>query len=296
VNGEPTAVDYHAHSDTGSGTIPWAQAPKFSPSSPNAPPNYTDPDPNARPVVYVAKGSHGMWSSVGTFTYVNAIVFKLQDETSDGGAYWDTQNSLTTIDYPDTYTGTLNWLNYKGEWGNEGINDCWWYAIHNECELVDGPPGPVRTEMSGNLQKRVASGTLLENFRVGALLTHTLATVSTSSSSYTFYADARTADIVAVEQVCTPTKSASSTGSTGLPYTSQAYASSQPGTARYTVTLSPCRTSSFVSSYSVGLCTQASQCSFGARRAIRAYSDDPAVMGPQKVDAVVVHDLDNWVF
>ena len=73
VNGEATQVDYHAHSNTGS-TVLFSQAPKF--------------DNNSRPVAYVAKGSHGIWETAATHTYVDAVIFKLQDLTSDGGVYW----------------------------------------------------------------------------------------------------------------------------------------------------------------------------------------------------------------
>jgi hypothetical protein len=149
INGTASEIDYHAHSDSGSGVIPYAQAPKFSPSSPNDPPNYNSSDPNARPIVYVANGSHGMWSSAGTFTYINAVIFQLQDVTSDGGVYWDTQNSLTTINYPDTYTDSLAWLNFQGDWGNIGSTSCWWYSIYNQCELTDGPNGPLRSDVEG---------------------------------------------------------------------------------------------------------------------------------------------------
>jgi hypothetical protein len=149
VNGTATQIDYHAHSDSGSGVIPYAQAPKFSPSSPNDPPNYNSTDPDARPIVYVAAGSHGMWSSAGTFTYVNAVIFQLQDVTSDGGVYWDTQDSLTTINYPDNYTDSLAWLNFQGDWGNAGSTSCWWHFIYSECELIDGPNGPLRSDVEG---------------------------------------------------------------------------------------------------------------------------------------------------
>jgi hypothetical protein len=129
--------------------IPYAQAPKFSPSSPNDPPNYNCSDPDARAIVYVAKGSHGMWSTAGTQTYVNAVIFQLQDVTSDGGVYWDTQNSLTTINYPDNYTDSLSWLNFQGDWGNIGSTSCWWHFIYSECELIDGPNGPLRSDVEG---------------------------------------------------------------------------------------------------------------------------------------------------
>jgi hypothetical protein len=149
VNGIATQIDYHAHDDAGSGVIPYAQAPKFSPLFPNDPPNYNSSDPNARPIVYVAKGSHGMWSSAGSFPYINVVAFKIKDVTSDGGVYWDTQDSLTTIKYPDFYTGNLAWLNFQGDWGNVGSTSCWWHFILPMCELVDGPKGPLRPDVEG---------------------------------------------------------------------------------------------------------------------------------------------------
>ncbi|KAG6893040.1 hypothetical protein C0992_011485, partial [Termitomyces sp. T32_za158] len=136
VNGLATQVDYHAHSDRGSGTIPWAHVVKF--------------DKNQRPVGYVAKGSHGFWATAGTFTYVDAVVFKLQDVTSDGDVSWDIRDSLVNFAYPDTFSGSYNWLNYKGYWGNIGQTNCWWYKIHKECEIVTGPDGPYRPDVLGS--------------------------------------------------------------------------------------------------------------------------------------------------
>jgi hypothetical protein len=157
VDGVATSVDYHAHDNYGSGTIPYGQVPKFSPSSPNDAPTPTPSDPNARPVAYVAAGSHGMWSTPGTFTYVNAVVFKLQDQTSDGGVYWDTGagngNSLVSIDYPPPASGgykeNMGWLNYLGLWGNKGTTNCWWHVFYQECELTTGPNGPARDDVIG---------------------------------------------------------------------------------------------------------------------------------------------------
>ena len=162
VNGVATEVDYHAHDDTGSGfvsilslchfsdysinrTIPWSQVIKF--------------DNGQRPVGYVAKGSHGFWATAGTFTYVNAVVFKLQDVTADGGVAWDTRDSLVTFNYPDTFSGTLDWLNYKGDWGNVGETDCWWYTFYNECQVTAGPSGPLRADVLGASNVKVAAKT-----------------------------------------------------------------------------------------------------------------------------------------
>lgn len=99
-----------------SSTMPWDRVPKF--------------DNDQRPVGYVAKGSHGLWVRPGTFTYLNAVVFKLNDDTSDGGVVWDTKNSLLTINYPDSYAGPFDWLNFRGRWGNKANNRCWWYFAY----------------------------------------------------------------------------------------------------------------------------------------------------------------------
>jgi hypothetical protein len=114
-------------------TLPWDQVPKF--------------DNNQRPVAFVAKGSHGMWASAGTFTYVNAVIFKLQDITSDSGVHWDSKDSIVPLSYPDSFSGDLGWLNFKGQWGNKGKTKCWWHFIFPECEIVDGPGGPVRNDV-----------------------------------------------------------------------------------------------------------------------------------------------------
>ncbi|KAG7100149.1 hypothetical protein E1B28_001928 [Marasmius oreades] len=134
VNGEATQVDYHAHSDTGS-TVPFSEAPKF--------------DNGARPIAYIAKGSHGIWETADTHTYVDAVIFKLQDLTSDDGVYWDTRDSLVTYNFPDTFSGPDDWLNYKGVYGNKGTTDCWWHIFYDECAITTGPPGPYRTDVMG---------------------------------------------------------------------------------------------------------------------------------------------------
>lgn len=171
VNGIATQVDYHAHSDHGSGlvtayypvaplkksisTIPWVHVIKF--------------DNNQRPVGYVAKGSHGFWATAGTFTYVDAVVFKLQDLTSDGGVSWDIRDSFVNFAYPDTFSGSHNWLNYKGYWGNIGQTTCWWYKIHKECEIVTGPDGPYRSNVLGSA-KDAPLGTYPSKYVMDGLL------------------------------------------------------------------------------------------------------------------------------
>lgn len=295
VNGTATQVDYHAHSDTGAGTIPWDKVVKF--------------DNDQRPVGYVAAGSHGFWATPGTFTYVDAVIFKLQDVTSDGGVQWDTRDDLVTINYPDTYTGDLAWLNYKGAWGNVGSTSCWWHFIYKECELVDGPPGPLRDDVEG------AAFTASANSFKAAMtsaFSHTLAKVANShSSSYSFHASPST-PFVAVKQTCVAKSDSSATHQTTHlrvsadmsrasvvePETVTRYglASASRG-SRQTVTVAACPSGTVVQSYAVGACTSGHVygCSWAAApRAIRAFSPEPSVLEAQPASAVSVDDLDVW--
>ena len=102
-------------------TIPWGQVITF--------------DDSKRPVGYVAKGSHGLWATAGTFTYVDAVIFQLKDETGNGGVAWDTKDSIVPMSYPDLYSGLFDWLNFRGIWGNKGDDSCWWHFIYPEVGL-----------------------------------------------------------------------------------------------------------------------------------------------------------------
>jgi len=73
------------------------------------------------PVVFEAKGSHGMWTRQGVHTYMTLFNGeKLQDQAS-AGVNWDTWRNMKLIRYQKTrpYTGHLTWLNYDGDWGNK---------------------------------------------------------------------------------------------------------------------------------------------------------------------------------
>ncbi|GLB41912.1 putative vacuolar protein sorting-associated protein 62 [Lyophyllum shimeji] len=285
VNGVATQIDYHAHGDTGSGTIPWSQALKF--------------DNDQRPVGYVAKGSHGFWATAGTFTYVNAVVFKLQDLTSDGGVAWDTKNSLVTLAYPDTYSGSLDWLNYKGAWGNLGTTNCWWYVFHDECKIVTGPTGPLRPDVLG-----APKTTLPAKDKMQGPLSQTLGAASkAANSSFTFYVDPAAHTLasesgytkLAVSKTCTSTVEPADKD--GKPATTASSTAIQLTKAnKFTITPEACGTNSTVTSYAVGLCADSAlaDCAWAPHRALRAYSADPSVHGIQIATAIVVSDLDNW--
>lgn len=284
VNGVATQVDYHAHGDTGSGTVPWSQVLKF--------------DNGQRPVGYVAKGSHGFWATAGTFTYVDAVIFKLQDLTSDGGVSWDTKDSLVDLAYPDTYSGSLDWLNYKGAWGNIGTTDCWWHVFYSECQNVTGPTGPLRSDVLG--AAKTSSPT---KGKMQGPLSQTLGTASKdTTSSFTFYVDPSAQTLasgsgytqLAVKKLCTSTVEPADKNS--KPATSTSSAAIQLTKANsFTITPKACENSS-VTSYAVGLCADntLADCAWAPSRALRAYSADPSVHDIQTATAIVVSDLDTW--
>ncbi|XP_035676246.1 putative vacuolar protein sorting-associated protein TDA6 [Branchiostoma floridae] len=92
------------------------------------------------PVLYSAKGSHGLWSNPGTHTYEKILkIEKLQDETSTG-TVWNTWRNVPCIKYHPGggYTGSWSWLNYQGRWGNRK-DGCTVEKLSGECILNDGP-------------------------------------------------------------------------------------------------------------------------------------------------------------
>lgn len=273
VKGVATQVEYHAHSDSGSGVFPWAQASKV--------------DNQEQLVGYIAKGSHGFWAAAGAFTYavIPEYQLTLQDETGNGVA-WDLQDDLVVYKYPDMYAGSDGWLNFQGRWGNQGNIDCWWYSQSHECQVVDGPFGPNRVEMAGPLMQ-------------------TLGTVSTTGrSTFDFYVDDSSnksgiGHVVMIRQQCSSLSEENGTDdpSTKVESVVNVTASTPfvPG-KRTTLSVDACAEGSMVKSYVVGMCRDegCEECEWGNTRALRAFSDDPSVFGFQNTSAIDVDDLDVW--
>ncbi|XP_039282624.1 LOW QUALITY PROTEIN: putative vacuolar protein sorting-associated protein TDA6 [Nilaparvata lugens] len=85
----------------------------------------------SHPVLFAAKGSHGLWATPGRHKYVN--IPSLYDE-SGYGVKWTTWKSLKII--KDFNSG---WLRFQGRWGNPR-EKC--FPLSNTiCQLVDGPTG-----------------------------------------------------------------------------------------------------------------------------------------------------------
>ncbi|KAL0580567.1 hypothetical protein V5O48_001480 [Marasmius crinis-equi] len=282
VNGVATQVDYHAHSDTGS-TVPFDQAPKF--------------DNGQRPAAYVAKGSHGIWQTADTHTYVDVVIFKLQDITGDGGVQWDTRDSLVVYNYPDTFSGDQDWLNYKGAYGNKGQTDCWWHFIYDECEVVTGPIGPYRPDVLGaslTAPPETEGVTALDpaKWDMSGPLSQVLGTPSGSvdKSTFTFYLSSdltsgSDAKFVAIKQTCQAADSAEST-------TTFATTSFDGKSTKFTASPAACASNGNAALYAVGLCSSDAEesCSFSRTRKLRAFGPNGGV----NTTAIEVEDLDLW--
>ncbi|KAJ8091053.1 hypothetical protein PM082_024661 [Marasmius tenuissimus] len=286
VNGVATQVDYHAHGGTGDAgsTVPFDQALKF--------------DNGQRPAAYVAKGSHGIWQTVGTHTYVDVVIFQLQDITGDGGLQWDTRDSLVVYNYPDTFSGDQDWLNYKGVWGNKGSTSCWWYSIYNECEVITGPSGPYRSDVLGASfaasagDDRSVTSHDPAKWDMSGPFSEILGAPSGTpeKSTFTFYLSsdmisASDATIVAVKQNC----QGGDSGETASTFASVPF---DKRSSKFTVSPAACASGSSAASYSVALCSSETEdsCSFTNQRKLRAFGPE----GPVDAAAIDVEDLDVW--
>ena len=115
------------------------------------------------PIVYSAKGSHGIWLEPGEHKYDSIGSQPLVDETNDSGASWDTWNYLEAFEYNLTQGLSGNdWPLWMSEdYEDPGICDpsnpacgpIWRWGNHESgceilaidigvCRLENGPTGP----------------------------------------------------------------------------------------------------------------------------------------------------------
>lgn len=97
------------------------------------------------PVLYSARGSHGLWGVEGTNQY-NSLPL-LQDETGKGTP-WKTWKNIKLIDVQDPLTVQPHghWWKYEGRWGNPS-SKCH-VLLAGLCEHVDGPTGIPRKRVN----------------------------------------------------------------------------------------------------------------------------------------------------
>ncbi|XP_042232038.1 uncharacterized protein LOC121872958 isoform X2 [Homarus americanus] len=99
----------------------------------------------SHPVLYAARGSHGLWGAPGIHQYMWLPLLK--DDTGMGTA-WKTWHNVDIIDLEDP-TGTSphrHWWSYNGRWGNPSIK-CHVLMV-GFCELGRGPTGIQRKRVN----------------------------------------------------------------------------------------------------------------------------------------------------
>lgn len=117
-------------------------------------------DDGVRPVVYVAKGSHANYAIEGIHSHeipdVNLPFGALEDYT-DKGKKWDMVGSTWVYNF-DAATGAftayddapVEWLNFKGMWGDEAYpdSDKRQVDVFGEKKYVSGPTGPEDKQLN----------------------------------------------------------------------------------------------------------------------------------------------------
>lgn len=97
------------------------------------------------PILYSARGSHGLWGAEGINQYNSLPV--LQDETGKGTP-WKTWMNLKLIDEqdPTSLQPHRHWWRYEGRWGNPSTK-CH-ALLAGFCEHVKGPTGIPRKRVN----------------------------------------------------------------------------------------------------------------------------------------------------
>ncbi|XP_063881478.1 uncharacterized protein LOC135111735 isoform X1 [Scylla paramamosain] len=99
----------------------------------------------SHPILYSARGSHGLWGAEGTNQY-NSLPL-LQDETGKGTP-WKIWKNLKLIDVQDPLSMQpyRHWWKYEGRWGNPS-SKCH-VLLAGLCEHVKGPTGIPRKRVN----------------------------------------------------------------------------------------------------------------------------------------------------
>lgn len=96
---------------------------------------------NKHPVLFAAKGSHGIWAQPGNHTFIP--IPRLED-VNGFGIPWATWKKIEII-YEEDITRrsfTKNWVHFEGRWGNSKSKCHPLERIGlNLCKFSDGPKG-----------------------------------------------------------------------------------------------------------------------------------------------------------
>lgn len=103
---------------------------------------------DGRPVVYAAKGSHGLYPDAARHIYATIPNGDFLADDTDAGTQWQTSAQVVTFDPQDAPFGApLSWLSYTGRWGNAASGCSFSWLTQGECVLNPGPasilPRPV---------------------------------------------------------------------------------------------------------------------------------------------------------
>jgi len=96
------------------------------------------------PVVYAAKGSHGLYAFEGSYKYASAATTDLKDHMNKG-TVWNTYSNVKFTPYKSIgdYDGEWSFMNFDGRWGNPE-DGCYDVPGHDTyCLLESGPTGPM---------------------------------------------------------------------------------------------------------------------------------------------------------
>ena len=128
------------------------------------------------PIIFSAKGSHGMWAQPGAHDYtpnkvMDLLGAQLIDECATG-TEWNTWEHLWVRKFGGSYDGNTEWLNYEGRWGNlerdcKKVDTATWcvkgecldwldFLDFEFCKLESGPSGPLQKDaMDPNMWEMV---------------------------------------------------------------------------------------------------------------------------------------------
>jgi len=98
---------------------------------------------DTHPVVYIAKGSHGVWGHPGNHIYHRVRNGENLTDETNVGTPWYTWNNIQSILYKPDVIYEPSWINYRGNWGNRKDGCRVYEKLSGECQLNGGPSGPI---------------------------------------------------------------------------------------------------------------------------------------------------------
>ena len=97
------------------------------------------------PIVYSAYGSHGTYPKPGAYMYRKLPNGDNLTDIAGKGKAWRSWDNLDMILFKPgkVYEGKDKWMNYTGRWGNPKQGCGIYERVSGQCQLSDGPGGPI---------------------------------------------------------------------------------------------------------------------------------------------------------